>query len=481
MEKYNGNQKGFIYVSCDSKDQEEVLAKYLEPLTKDGIYFWWAESFDGKEEKTLARAGAVMLFLTKKYVKGGKLRDTLAAAVKHNKPILCVYLEDVELDAALSMQTEAQQALSVSRYKNDDEFVKELRRAAIFDKSELSEQQKKQQKRQTFAAVAAAVIVLMAAIVIIRPLLSPKANAETMQALGLKGMSKEELESIEKLRIVGTEVTDHDVHAYYDDGDSSRIVYYEIDDGYFDGDKKTVQQGVISDLSGIEQLKNLKVLELEGQQIEDISSVLGMEKLESLSLNCNPVSSVEGLERLENLQWLDVSSTNITELPEDLRAGRIYADDADLRSIPDFGGKNDVWFAANRNEFEDYTKLSTAGSYDFLQIEAHNGKTGEIIGSLKGIPVRQFLVAGMQIDSLEDLADLDVSEELNIAWCSLTSLDGIEHFEGIEYLDLKYAVGLTDLSPVNKLKSLKKLTISDELAGLADQVDDRIEVEFKND
>lgn len=93
MEKYNGNQKGFIYVSCDSKDQEEVLAKYLEPLTKDGIYFWWAESFDGKEEKTLARAGAVMLFLTKKYVKGGKLRDTLAAAVKHNKPILCVVRE----------------------------------------------------------------------------------------------------------------------------------------------------------------------------------------------------------------------------------------------------------------------------------------------------------------------------------------------------------------------------------------------------
>ena len=43
MEKYNGNQKGFIYVSCDAKDQKEVLEKYLEPLAAAGVSFWWAD------------------------------------------------------------------------------------------------------------------------------------------------------------------------------------------------------------------------------------------------------------------------------------------------------------------------------------------------------------------------------------------------------------------------------------------------------
>ena len=52
MEKYNGNQKGFIYVSCDPKDRDTVFAKYLEPLAKDGISFWWADDFGKKEEKT---------------------------------------------------------------------------------------------------------------------------------------------------------------------------------------------------------------------------------------------------------------------------------------------------------------------------------------------------------------------------------------------------------------------------------------------
>ena len=56
MEKYNGNQKGFIYVSCDDANQKEVFEKYLEPLAKEGISFWWADGFDSKEEKNLARA-----------------------------------------------------------------------------------------------------------------------------------------------------------------------------------------------------------------------------------------------------------------------------------------------------------------------------------------------------------------------------------------------------------------------------------------
>ena len=158
MEKYNGNRKGFIYVSCGAREQNETFDKYLEPLAQDGVSFWWADGDSGsgstggglskKEEKTLARAKAVLLFLTKDYAKDKKLRDTVAAAVKCNKPVLCVYLEDVELDAALSMQTEAQQALFVSGYGSDEEFVKELKKAAIFDSLEASEEQNRMGRPQ---------------------------------------------------------------------------------------------------------------------------------------------------------------------------------------------------------------------------------------------------------------------------------------------------------------------------------------------
>ena len=87
----------------------------------------------------------------------------------------------------------------------------------------------------------------------------------------------------------------------------------------------------------------------------------------------------------------------------------------------------------------------------------------------------------MQIDSLEDLSELTITEELNIAWCSLTSLEGIEHFEGIKKIDLKYDTGLTDLTPLNSLKSLQYVTLSDELAPLAGDIDNRIVVTYRND
>ena len=169
MEKYSGNQKGFIYASCTAKDQEEVFNKYLDPLARVVISFCWGDSFDGREDGYIAKSNAVMLFLTKEYVRDEKLRRTVESAIKHDKPILSIYLEEVELDPGLSMQIESQQAMFVSRYKSDDEFVDDLKKAAVFDKVEVTERQKNKQKRRVFIAVAAALAAVLVLAVTIRP------------------------------------------------------------------------------------------------------------------------------------------------------------------------------------------------------------------------------------------------------------------------------------------------------------------------
>lgn len=473
MEKYNGNQKGFIYVSCDTKDQEEVLAKYLGPLAQDGVSFWWADSFDSKEEKTLARASAALAFLTKDYAKDSKLRETVAAAVKYNKPMLCVYVEDVELDATLSMQTEAQQALFVSKYDSDDAFIEELRKAAIFDNIQVSDQQKKKQKGRTIAAIAVAAAVLVAAIVIIRPLLnSADESASVIGVLGLGGVSQEELDSIEEIHIVGVEVVDYSVGSRYLNDDPSVIQYWDENDG---AEVYTTTPGNISDLSGLEKLTNLRVLELEGQQIEDITPILKLENLEELSLSCNPVSSADGLENLKKLHRLDISDTNIRELPEGLELTDQLHTEKVYDSIQDFKGEENVWFDGNDNDITDVSNLSTAKSYELLQLEA-NGNETEIVKALQGIPVKDLGLAGMQINSLEELSGLKVTNSLGVAWSSITSLEGIENFEGLKNLNLHHCSELTDLTPINRLKSIEAVGLSDDMLYLADQLDDRIEI-----
>ena len=348
MEKYNGNQKGFIYVSCDAKDQDTVFRKYLEPVAQSGVSFCWDDVFDKKEEDNIARSNAVLLFLTKDFAKEDKLRRTVEAAVRNDKPILTIYLENVDLDAGLSMQLESQQALFTSYYESDEEFLEALKKSAIFDRIEVTEQQKKRQKRRSVMAVAAAAVAVLVLAIVIKPMLGPKANADTMEALGLQGLSKSELESIEELHIVGTEVIHRDVQSYYAGGGTANIEYSYRDD---EGESHTTLAGSISDLNGMQQLSNLKDLELEGQQIEDVSPLAELSKLEQLSLNCNPVRSLDGLEKLENLQRLDITDTNVTELPSDLHVRELYAENCGLQTVPDFGGNSDVYFTANRNEF----------------------------------------------------------------------------------------------------------------------------------
>ena len=480
MEKYNGNQNDFIYVSCDTKDQEEVIEKYLGSLAQDGTGFRWADIFDKKEEKTLAGAAAVLLFLTKDYAKDKKLRDTLEAAVKYNKPILCVYLEDFEPDAALSMQTGAQQALFVSRYKSDEEFISELKRAAIFDKSLISVRQEGSKKKRSLMAAAAAVIaaVLLFALVI-RPMMTPKANADTMKALGLQGMSKAELEEIRNIRVIGTDVVEGTAQRiqYTDDG---RFIYtFDFDSGEVLNNGITTDRGSISDLSGIEQLTNLTTLQLTGQQIEDASQAYGLEKLHTLILSYNPLRSVEGAEKLPKLRTLDISHTDVTEIPEGLHVKELRADGSGLAKIPDFGGLSSVVLdAGGGTRITDVSNLGTAASYTHLAADCDGVDAAQIRDGLEGIKVGELYVNGIQISSLQELAGVDVTKTLGLAGSTLNSLDGIENFEGIDTLDLKDCSRLTDLSGVNRLNSLKYLTITEDMEELAAAVDDRIMVQI---
>ena len=474
MEKYSGNQKGFIYASCDTKDREAVFEKYLGPVAESDISFCWGDAFDKKEEDNIARSNAVLLFLTKDYARDDKLRKTVEAAVRNDKPILTVYLEDVDLDAGLSMQLESQQALFRSRYKSDEEFTEELKKAAIFDKIEVTEQQKKKQKSRSVIAIAAAVIAVLVLAIVISPLLGTDSERDTMEALGLQGLSKEDLASIEELYVVGSEVLDHDAAASYEGGNASTIIYEVSDD-----ETLTTPAGTISDLTAMQQLENLKVLQLSGQKIETAGELGKLKHLQALILSCNPLTDLDGTEDL-SLDVLDISYTDVEEIPVGLHVREINADDSKLRKIPDFGGLSDVELYAGNTLISDVSNIGTAANYTNLHIDCGNADIGQVAEGLKGIPVETLALTDMQTDDLTILSYIDAEEtvSLGLGAGSMSSLDGVEHFAGLTDLQIEYCDQLTDLSGLNELQDLERVRISRNMSNLADVLDDRIEVQF---
>ena len=525
MNSYGGNQKGYVYVwSSDSSTTEHCLG----PIEAEGISFYLSNPAEKPDRNRLKKAHALVVFLWKSSTKDIGLRSLITDAVSFLKPILCVFMEDVELDACLTMQTNAQQALFRSRYEDEESFLTALKHAGIFENVQVTPQQKTDQRnRGIFAAALVSLAAVILFVFILKPLLIPSSSPENEGIPALQGLSRAELESITELHIIGNEVVDSFSHAWYEDADRS-ILYWDMqmDDGEMVR-QEPISAGTVRDLSDLKQLKNLRVLQIEGQQIRDISPLFELEHLEELSLNCNPITSLEGIERLKGLTRLDLCSTDVTdlspihsldnvwfiqldktnissldaisgmkalsglqingtfvsEIPEDMHLQELRANGSRLHSVPDFGGQEDVILYLLNTRLDDISNISTAKSYQHLEIDCNSNRSlsSRLIQELEGKPVEVFSVYSMNIDSIRELDPLDITQEIHITDSNISSLEGIERFQDVTAVELMHDTNLTDLSPLNDMENLEEVTLSEDMAGLADVLDERIEVTVRND
>ena len=527
MKFYFGYDKPYIYAYCP-QDSEDIMADALTSLQEQGVLFCRGGQASKKELRRVEAAHAVMLFVTKASTDDPDFHQVVNRAVQCGKNILTVYLEDVALDNWGHMQLDSAQALF--RYQLDsEEFERKLTEAAIFRDMAVTKQQKQFQKRRGFSLVAvpifAAVVLFFA---VVNPLLIVPAKA-TERQLEAWGLTREDLESIKELRIVGNQVFDTFVHAWYEGNDRSMVMYDMEQDGSMKH-QTPIPAGTIDDLSIFAMMPNLEILELEGQQITDITPLLSLKNLRELSLDCNPISSLEGIGALENLEELILSCTDISDISpafncpnlrhlqidntyvsnlegiqklqnlDSLFIENVPVSDVSMLSslprldyfsaftsrvtkIPEFQMTTSRYIDVDSSQVGDYSPL--ANIKDFGMLRMHERDLGAILPYIEGKPIEKLLWAGLEINSLEDLSGIIIKPggELNLAGCSIRSLDGIEHFEGIEALDFKYADNLADLSPILTLNSLKHLTISSDMRERAEaQLQGaHFEIEYRDD
>ena len=70
----------------------------------------------------------------------------------------------------------------------------------------------------------------------------------------------------------------------------------------------------INDLQGLENCLNLKILNLSGNKIKDISEIWGLARIEELYLDNNKIGYIENLVNLKNLKILDLSNNRIDDI-----------------------------------------------------------------------------------------------------------------------------------------------------------------------
>jgi len=172
----------------------------------------------------------------------------------------------------------------------------------------------------------------------------------------------------------------------------------------------------ISDVIGLGKLNNLQKLYLDFNRIHEIEDLDSLDNLKSLHFQWNNIGEIKGLDKLEKLEYLYLNNNEISK----------------IKGIQNLFNLKSLMIYDNQiTEIENLEHLS---KLEILNLR-NNGIT-----EIKGL------------DSLKNLKRLDLSNN------RITKIEGLDHLENLEFLDLSYNQ-ISEIQGLDNLGNLKFLDL----------------------
>jgi eukaryotic-like serine/threonine-protein kinase len=117
---YRGDA-AFAFVSYSHDDTASVFPE-LEALAAEGVHLYYDEgihpghTWDDELARAIERCSVFVFFVTRRSATSQNCRREVAFAIDHDKPIIAVHLEDVELPAGLRLSIGNRQAIVRARF-----------------------------------------------------------------------------------------------------------------------------------------------------------------------------------------------------------------------------------------------------------------------------------------------------------------------------------------------------------------------------
>lgn len=235
-------------------------------------------------------------------------------------------------------------------------------------------------------------------------------------------------------------------------------------------------RGDIEDISILSEMKNLKFLVLEGQNITDISPLKEL-GITNLSLRDNPINDISALNNCNQLHQLDISNTMVDSLDgllgcEGLNC--LLCGNTEIKSFSPLAGMPLIILDASNVPADDYGELMTTKIEHIYLSHAPKDKLKDLslIPNLERIDLKES-----EIESIEEIEFLSSVIHLSLSGNKIMSLKGIEKFRNLQYLDLSRNP-FEDGEPLKYLENLSVLDICEtspkdyvflkEMSGLTD-------------
>lgn len=240
----------------------------------------------------------------------------------------------------------------------------------------------------------------------------------------------------------------------------------------------------IKDLSGIENLTNLKKLNLGNNKISDVSALSKLTNIQKLNLgyipyygfempdpevNYNEISDISALKNFTNLQELNLGYTKIKDINElkalsnlkklDLSDNQISDISGIVNALKELANLNDLNLSTN--EISDISELSKLTNLKMLSLNSNNISN---INTLKGLNNLQTLNLGSnQISDISNAANV-LKELINLSDLNLSNnqISDIGEFNKLTNLKTLYLNHnkISDISALKGFSNLQMLELS---------------------
>jgi len=144
-----------------------------------------------------------------------------------------------------------------------------------------------------------------------------------------------------------------------------------------------LSENKITEINHLENLVSLKKLNLSGNKIKEIEGLKSLKQLNQLYLHSNYITEIKGLKNLKNLHFLNLEKNCITEiknLHNNVNLTTLYLNNNEINEIKNLESLRELYFLAlNNNNISEIKGLDNLINLRILQLAANK------IQEIKGI------------------------------------------------------------------------------------------------
>ncbi len=229
----------------------------------------------------------------------------------------------------------------------------------------------------------------------------------------------------------------------------------------------------LSDVSFLNNLKSLRVLNLGATAIESLEGFPTLPNLEVLNLKMNRIKNLSGIESCPNVHelvlWGCTSLDHIDELADftELRALDLDSCNA-LRNINSVVNMKKLsYLNLNFTRIEDLSPIRNLTNLEIFTMDfCPLALSEQNLACFDNLVKMKFLgLRNRVIRNLEHFRNMTEMAELELSGNAINDLRPLENMTKLQILNLSTNPSLTDLSPLHKMKKLKKLIVSGAKSG----------------